>query len=750
MGRTHDTPAVDEQEEARRRKRKFVKTSRAVVQSRSVAECRAMCAVALRLACPQPKMAPVSTDSAAVNELPTTVKQALAFWPRDDESPSRPVGEKYFPRTKQFIESLIGQNSEADSLRVKPSLIRRATEAHGIRWSDATRLRKYQNHDYQPCYGHTVEEPASLAPVDHLILLKSLDPEHKLTADQHAVLSRLSRCRGPWSQETHWRHLNGPPTQDELDGLLSEVADLTWPDPPPGDVSSAAMLSMAQEFARAIRGTPALDSRSYRSMCWDSLDSVVWRELLRSKAQAAFPDQPLPQPVSARELLLDVWLIAEYGYTVLGLERDFAIHRHFVLAMRHEQMLYHGKDGYRDHLRHSVNVFLLGYAMMTADLGPFPMPADKEARNRRLRDWLLASLFHDFGYVMELVPAILAFTERFDSRSVKVITDALEKKWKRKVGTLNKSVRGKLKLKTDLEDRCDHGLFSYTHLRSIMLSMDRGREADPEKVEVKHSATCKKHRWALEAILHHNIAREPLRMQGPSGNPLDGVLVICDEIQDWDRPRYEKSALSASGVSLTHFGSARASSRQTTDRVEVSFGTRGGGLTEVTVHFSNQNRNMFDPIARLIGAIHNWERIGDISGLPLLVHFRIRNLGRGSGKGSGPWSEISILREFCLIAEAGSLSSELFDPRSEADCIHRRCTHYVSSTETGYVDVVCINFAKFPDEPRTNNPLIRRPPWKIKPGLQAFKRDYCRKHGIPCEYLAGDDDWAVSHTLPPG
>ncbi len=743
-------------------RKEVVQEYRSLLAACSPSESRAMCGVALRL--------PDLADDDLLDGPGGFQFEMLKYCPRSDtEGQASDVHEaprlNSVPRTMKFLACLgrwvdmLNGTPTGDAGVIVPLLARLALVAHKKVRSSARGHRKLANHQYDRRYRRDAAPLAvGVGSQDHLTLLVSLTPGQALPADHLAVLKLLAEHRMLGSAETYWRRRKSSPDEDKLRELLDLTAGLTWTASPPNEVSSS-LLTIARQLAGEARNAEVLQSPSYRCMLWDSLDSVLWRELLRCKAERLFPGEVVPPTATAKSLLLDAWLVAEYGYIVLGVERDFAIHDHFVTAMRHEVMLYHGKDGYRDHLQHSLNTFLLGYALLAIPQRPFPTPTTAAAGKKLLRDWLVAALFHDFGYVMDLIPAVFRFAGHFESTSVQGITKSLRELWQQEVKALNAEAKDELKIKTDLGGYSDHGLFSYYQLRNIMLKMDRGRSADPGTIKNGNSDTCKKYKRALGATLFHNMSRQPVKMRPSGGNLLAGVLVICDEIQDWDRPRHKATSLVVAGASLTHFQAGQISdSRQTTEKVEIHFGRAFDGVatefTEVTVDFADQNVNMFDPICRLLGTIHNWERIQDVRGLPLIVRFqipRLRQVALIPGSAPKPCSEIGLLREFCLLAEAGCVSSQLFDCVSPDSVPSRCCSHFVGVRESpdDLVDVVCVNFHEFPESPRDNGPLIRRPPWDFQEKYQAFKQDYCRKHGVPCEYLNGDYPWPIDATLGP-
>ncbi|HDZ22172.1 MAG TPA: hypothetical protein ENH80_15355 [Phycisphaerae bacterium] len=529
-------------------------------------------------------------------------------------------------------------------------------------------------------------------------------------------------------------------TKDSLNSLMAYVAAIE-PDLSPATVVPGQMLLITQLLAAKLADSCLLDSRSYRLRLWRALDNVTLRELLRPKHQELFSGDPVPMGDSAESLLLDVWLVAEYGYEVLGVDRQLRVYEHFETAMRREMLLYFGKDGYRDHLRHSLNTFLLGHALMANGARIWRQSRDQSL----MRQWLIAALYHDLGYIMDLFPMMFDLGQGFDSRNVTGIIESLRAQWHDQLTTLNRDAIAECHLQSDLGTRCDHGLFSYVHLRNALLQIDWGLAPKEDDVTHEHSESCELYRQALDAILVHNMHREPIFT---TRQPLSALLAVCDEIQDWLRPRYHGRDLAVAGVSMVHGWGLDGAliDRQTTDSVTVD---KQGGVTRVVVTMADQNRHRFEPVCRLLGAIHNWERIHEIAKTALCVEFRLHRLSSNGDSSTDAISEIEILREFCLATGNAWVSPDVHTlHKNAAIAADQRCTYYQQTIDrTCSMDVIVVNFLKFPDDPRRRDPLVRRPAWDIELAFREFKTDYCNKHGLPL-LTEGDALWAMAHTSP--
>ena len=249
---------------------------------------------------------------------------------------------------------------------------------------------------------------------------------------------------------------------------------------------------------------------------------------------------------------------------------------------------------HRDHYSHSVYVFALGLAIYeTSDAYRSSFKSfyhlegksENEAANLYLEYWGLASLFHDIGYPFELpFEQVLSYFEVNDQergkdslflayRCVEALTgldqaagDRLEELYGRRFATTSELLAFDITKKLgadygfseeymlDVLDRkptnpddfgyfMDHAFFSAARLCQELLKILK-----PEKLTEMHVD-------ALSAIMLHNslykfaIAfykdkkpekrKSPLRMDL---HPLAWMLMLCDELQCWDRTAYGRNS----------------------------------------------------------------------------------------------------------------------------------------------------------------------------------------------------------------
>lgn len=242
---------------------------------------------------------------------------------------------------------------------------------------------------------------------------------------------------------------------------------------------------------------------------------------------------------------------------------------------------------HRDHYVHSVYVFSLGLAIYQTNLSyretykkNYALTDDAEAAAHYLKFWGLASLFHDIGYPFELpFEQVCSYFEVSDEKRSDrpfVAYRALDSL----VQIKEKSVRNQLrKIFNDKEFDSTNELYAY--LLSDKLGQEYGFTEDkmleyltekptkPEKFNffMDHayfSATVlfkklfaemqlpmePEHLDALTAILMHNSLYKfciadyknkihPLRAEF---HPLAYMLMLCDELQCWDRTAYGRNS----------------------------------------------------------------------------------------------------------------------------------------------------------------------------------------------------------------
>jgi hypothetical protein len=228
-----------------------------------------------------------------------------------------------------------------------------------------------------------------------------------------------------------------------------------------------------------------------------------------------------------------IFLLSEYAHQVERLPRRIPLYKVMSEIWSCEAMLYTVREGYRDHLHHVVNVCLLGMVLMEAKLleklDPNQTEMTDDLKRRRRRNWMLAGLLHDVGYGLDLNRHMIPHLDFFKVcpsllRFQKDLAKAFEYSEQNLCASLNQWFSF-----GTLSDKLDHGIVSAIYLLFLAHSgEDLDEDAKPSK------------EWyddiyeTLEAISKHNLDGAYIM---PGEIPLAFLLLLCDHLQEWDRPR---------------------------------------------------------------------------------------------------------------------------------------------------------------------------------------------------------------------
>ena len=230
---------------------------------------------------------------------------------------------------------------------------------------------------------------------------------------------------------------------------------------------------------------------------------------------------------------------------------------------------------HRDHYSHSVYVFALGLAIYANDsayrtnfLNFYSLPDNNDSYVHFLYLWGMAALFHDIGYPFQLAhEQIKIYTEELWGKGASPyvsfgnydelialgkddachISNAL--KIDRQFNTLNELFAYGLnnRMGYDEKDMCerlasrvlkqpafmDHGYFSAIILTKQLLARN-DIDLTAERLDV------------LTAILLHNsLSQHEFKNKypvSPEAHPVAYLLMLCDELQNWDRQAYGKES----------------------------------------------------------------------------------------------------------------------------------------------------------------------------------------------------------------
>ena len=238
-----------------------------------------------------------------------------------------------------------------------------------------------------------------------------------------------------------------------------------------------------------------------------------------------------------------IYLMSEYVRSHLGVTAEINIYEQLSSALKAELMLY-ALGRYREHCIHVVDVCLVGHLILNSKVhraGRSERVIDILSREigispeRILRLWFVASLLHDIGYcwsIVEKVPATIYTSFPELDEFLKSLKEAYLEARESFLADTNSRIEFSINL-----ERVDHGVVSALHLRNILESISESQlqEFMP----------------AVRAITWHNVYAQSIepRQYTDGSTQLAMLLILCDELQEWNRPIVELEDLATGFVS---------------------------------------------------------------------------------------------------------------------------------------------------------------------------------------------------------
>ncbi len=232
-------------------------------------------------------------------------------------------------------------------------------------------------------------------------------------------------------------------------------------------------------------------------------------------------------------------LIGEYAHEVAGIERFFDIEGHLRKFVASQTVLYSLKNRYRDHIFHMIDICFLGLFLLNSKIGNRTlidnMTGEKLKKNAILKNWFIASLLHDLGYVLNIYNYIHAESSYIESPEINELRDSIKKATEKAIDSndfrgFNKRALDKLQeigVKITKVDKLSHGVVSALHILNII------ETSLPEKEEYQKKELINYYLPAISAITKHDMESEDISLKK---EPVGFLLCICDELQDWERP----------------------------------------------------------------------------------------------------------------------------------------------------------------------------------------------------------------------
>jgi hypothetical protein len=239
---------------------------------------------------------------------------------------------------------------------------------------------------------------------------------------------------------------------------------------------------------------------------------------------------PDPEAIDAAKLNL----ICEWAHAQ-GVPRLIPLQKLLQTTYASELALYSlsSKVSHRQHLFHVQDACLLGCVLLDSQVGDknlsniLAKPINENHEKLR-QNWLVASLLHDIGYVLQVIPRGMDALGKETADAMASILEDIRKKLKQapiEMG-ISDPTPGRSISRLDVEN---HAYVSVmTILRILDSLIDDGRIAND-------------YNMALAAIIEHDVKDSYIDFKK---DPLSGLIVICDELQDWGRPRLNAEILS--------------------------------------------------------------------------------------------------------------------------------------------------------------------------------------------------------------
>jgi hypothetical protein len=372
-------------------------------------------------------------------------------------------------------------------------------------------------------------------------------------------------------------------------------------------------------------------------------------------------------------------LLCEYAYWEIGVNRAWQLEHHLGAQFQPEMILQATSSAHREHVLHVMDVCLLGHLLVSSYEGTEGSPSKfcetlLQVRTEKefLRLWYPAALLHDLGRAQEIA---LSFPEMMGSLNTpdltsfaKAVTEGIDGANR----TLDKAIIEQFKgiglpiaEPTDGIGR-DHGVISANHLIHSLgqTAGDAGflKTADTKTI--------------LLAIARHNRRRDSF---AASAEPLSYLLVICDHLQDWSRPRFTSQRLAmgflgwsqlSSPVMIKGQRAAQWLSPCADYRAEQNAIVFKGNDICLTLEYEPSRSSLLEPACLWVGMTADIERVWFDDGYPVVeivfVHPRSEVLTHSH---SGAY-EMELLRDFAMTEDGAFLSSWLGSVAGEDGMSH--------------------------------------------------------------------------------
>ena len=294
-------------------------------------------------------------------------------------------------------------------------------------------------------------------------------------------------------------------------------------------------------------------------------------------------------PTMYTEALINI--VAWYAHRVVGVEVDLPVADTLRRVYRAEASLYSLKSYYRDHLYHVIDVCMLGDLILSDDLSLSSQFGENNEKEENRKQWYVASLFHDVGYIAELVNVSLKMLNTLESNDIAKFRDSLNIAYKK----AEEKFSDRLFLKLDMmRNKCvseglDHGATSASYLNHFLTHVPDGFT---------------RFRPAMDAVIAHNL--HPNYPINHEKSPLSALLAFCDELQEWGRSTMDDTLFSHHVASTRVLGDYPQKAKIPLEYLEIKKDDAG---CTFRLRYRPPEQGLFDTARLWLSKVSNFERI---------------------------------------------------------------------------------------------------------------------------------------------
>ncbi|MCP4348821.1 MAG: hypothetical protein GY795_25360 [Desulfobacterales bacterium] len=332
-----------------------------------------------------------------------------------------------------------------------------------------------------------------------------------------------------------------------------------------------------------------LDSSSLGLQLTESLIHVVLVTLIKEFLSENDADLWY-NPINYTNALINV--ISWYSHKVIKVDVDIPVADTLKKVYKSETPLYSLKPYYRDHLYHVIDVCMLGHLLLDEDLGYIFKPGSDMDLETCMKQWYVAAIFHDVGYITELLNGALRKMKDINSEEIDEFLQYVDDNYKNGVDSFCNRIFIEVdkSRNTCVRRGLDHGATSAAHLRWLLSDVNSGE---------------KRYRPAIDAIIAHNL--HPDYPINQSHSPISALLALCDELQEWGRPSIDTSEFLHHVAATRNLGNYPLKYRRPLKTLVIE--KNSNNRISFILKYFPPDEGLFDPVWLWLNKISNFERI---------------------------------------------------------------------------------------------------------------------------------------------